>query len=118
MLLVIGDVDCSNGLLIKKATYRTNFLRPLVRSPEHFLSKQKHSFLMTAQNTVHSILTSYKAKDLIDKTSELYKSTMYYQKTPATPVTLDANLSVRDASTVLAENKISSAPIVDNDKFM
>jgi predicted transcriptional regulator len=67
---------------------------------------------------LHSILTGYKAKDLIDKKTELFKSTMYYQKSPSSPVILDANMSVRDAATVLADNHISSAPIVEEGKFM
>lgn len=73
---------------------------------------------MSDQKTLHSILTGYKAKDLIDKSSELFKSTMYYQKSPSSPVVLDANLSVRDAALILAENHISSAPIVEEGKFM
>jgi CBS domain-containing protein len=64
---------------------------------------------MSAQS-LHSILTEFKVKDLLEKNSELYKTVAHYIQ-PPNPISLDGNLSVRDACQILGNNKISSAPI-------
>lgn len=75
--------------------------------------------------SIDQILRNYKVSDLLDRNSDLYKrypriscSTIHYSAPPETPISLDGNLSVRDACEVLSSNKITSAPISLDGKFI
>ena len=67
--------------------------------------------------TLHALLTTLKAKDLLDKKSNAVQS-MYYAKAPASPIVLDAEMTIRDATVILAENNISSAPLRKDGEFV
>ncbi|KAJ3367619.1 cell separation during budding [Kappamyces sp. JEL0680] len=70
------------------------------------------------ENTLHAILTAYSAQDLLDKNLPLFKAVHAYHSPPESPISLDGNLSVRDACCILANNHISSAPITMNGEFL
>jgi len=64
------------------------------------------------ENSLHALLASYKASDLLDPSSPIYETITHYQKPPAQPITLDGNMTCSEACQVLASHKISSAPII------
>ncbi|KAI8900487.1 hypothetical protein BC833DRAFT_581847 [Globomyces pollinis-pini] len=70
--------------------------------------------MISTPNSLHQLLTTYTCEHLISDDSPLKSALLDYSYGPKLPITLDSTLSMKDACDVLAKNRISSAPIFDN----
>ena len=54
-------------------------------------------------------------KDLLDRTSDMFKTVNHYQTSPEKPIHISTSLTIQQALQLLSENHISSAPIYDSE---
>lgn len=73
-------------------------------------------FSLFMPTDLEQLLTKYTCGNLLDPKSEIYKESLHYGKGPEVPIYIDSRETIKSACRILYENKISSAPILDNSK--